>query len=92
MSLVVAVPQLPSGNLDQTEIFFHQFLGFESVAIDIGKMSSCYIRVEDIESLYNDLKARKTQFKVPLSDMPWGMREFQFDDSFFNAIKFGEKL
>ncbi len=120
MKLNVAIPQLPSGNLDETEAFFQDFLGFKTLvkysehgflslarekaevhfwkatsneeAIEVGKMSSCYILVDQIEELFKELKDKNVKFRYSLTNQPWGMKEFQIDDPFKNAIKFGEKI
>jgi uncharacterized glyoxalase superfamily protein PhnB len=71
------------------EIHFWQATD-EKEARSIAIASSCYIRVKNISALFEDLCARKTKFRYPLQKMPWGMREFQVDDAYGNAIKFGE--
>lgn len=35
-----------------------------------------YLRVDDVDAYYNDLKARGVAIKMPLQTKPWGMREF----------------
>jgi len=35
-----------------------------------------YLRVDDADGYYNDLKARGVETSSPISDKPWGMREF----------------
>lgn len=55
--------------------------------------TSCYIDVENIDLLYNELKS----FNVihpngKLEDKPYGMREFAILDNNGNMIKFGEEL
>ena len=113
-----AIPQLPSGDLDKTERFFVDHLGFEVIsklpehkflgvkrgvteihfwltpdeahARRIGSESSCYIRVQNIQPLFEEFRRRAAPFRYELARMPWGMNEMQIDDPFGNAIRFGE--
>ncbi|MGZ3693188.1 MAG: bleomycin resistance protein [Bdellovibrionota bacterium] len=62
----------------------------EKEAKEIGSESSCYIRVENVEALFQDLKTRGAKFRYELTKQPWGMHEMQIDDPYLNAIKFGE--
>ncbi|MFL5813023.1 MAG: bleomycin resistance protein [Bdellovibrionia bacterium] len=115
-----AIPQLPSGNILQTETFYIEFLGFEVVAKypaqnflilkrgsaelhfwqasseseakAIGSASSCYIRVQDIEPLFEEFKNRGAPFVYELKKQPWGMNEMQVNDPYGNAIRFGESV
>lgn len=64
----------------------------EQEARNLASESSCYIRVKNIPALFEDIKSRNTQFRYELKQMPWGMNEFQVDDVFGNAIKFGEPV
>lgn len=64
----------------------------EKVARQLGSSSSCYIRVKNISSFFNDLKKKGLTFRYELQEMPWGMNEFQVDDLYGNAIKFGESI
>ena len=73
------------------EIHFWQAADKESAAT-IARESSCYIRVKNISALFEELKARKTQFRYELQKMPWGMMEMKIDDPYGNAIKFGELI
>jgi uncharacterized glyoxalase superfamily protein PhnB len=64
----------------------------EKTAGEIGRASSCYIRVKNVAKLFEDLKARNAKFRYELKRMPWGMNEMQLDDPYGNAIKFGEPV
>lgn len=55
-----------------------------------GAASSCYIRVENIQALYEEFKARGATFRYGLLKQPYGMFEMQIDDPYGNAIRFGE--
>ena len=35
-----------------------------------------YLRVDDVDGYYQDLKAKGIQISSPVSNKPWGMREF----------------
>ncbi|WP_343485564.1 VOC family protein [Allomuricauda sp. d1] len=55
--------------------------------------TSCYIHVEDVDGLYEEMKASGVVHpNGPLKDQPWGMREFAVLDSDGNMIKFGQSL
>lgn len=62
----------------------------EEVARSLGQESSCYIRVENIEPLFNEFKNREAPFRYELTKQPWSMNEMQIDDPYGNAIRFGE--
>lgn len=64
----------------------------EADARKVASESSCYIRIKNIHSFFEEIKSRNTQFRYELQRMPWGMHEFQVDDIFGNAIKFGEPM
>jgi uncharacterized glyoxalase superfamily protein PhnB len=55
-----------------------------------GSASSCYIRVRNIQPLYEELKAKGVPFAYELELKPWGMNEMQINDPYGNAIRFGE--
>lgn len=74
---------------ERAEIHFWQAAS-DSEAKQIGRASSCYIRVASISSLYEEFKSRKVSFRYELTKQPWGMNEMQIDDPYGNAIKFGE--
>lgn len=74
---------------EQVEIHFWD-AGSEEEAKRYGSASSCYIRVRNIGSLYEELKARGAPFRYELTLQPWGMNEMQIDDPYGNAIRFGE--
>jgi uncharacterized glyoxalase superfamily protein PhnB len=64
----------------------------EADARSIASGSSCYIRVENIEPLFDEFKAAAAPFAYELTRQPWGMNEMQITDPFGNAIRFGELL
>lgn len=76
---------------DSAEIHFWKTPD-EKVALELGSQCSCYIMVKNIPSLFQEYLDRNITFRYPLENKPWGMREFQVDDPFGNAIKFGEKM
>lgn len=73
------------------EIHFWQ-ADSEQDAKHYGSASSCYIRVEGIESLYAEFQDRGVDFRYALTRQPWGMNEMQVDDPYGNAIRFGEDI
>lgn len=55
--------------------------------------TSCYIFVEEIDTLHKELKAAGVLHpNGPLEDKPWGTREFAVLDEDGNCIKFGKDL
>jgi uncharacterized glyoxalase superfamily protein PhnB len=64
----------------------------EKEARDLASESSCYIRVDNIEALFAELRKRGATFRYELTKQPWGMHEMQIDDPYMNAIRFGEPL
>ena len=55
--------------------------------------TSCYIYVEDVDSLYEELKAKDVIHPNGLlEDKPWGTREFAVLDDDGNMLKFGQDL
>ena len=73
------------------EIHFWQ-ASTEEEATKLGSQSSCYIRVENIEPLFEELKTSRSPFRYELTVQPWGMNEMQIDDPYGNAIRFGEPV
>jgi len=61
------------------EIHFWQ-ASTEEEAKAIGSQSSCYIRVENIKPLFEELKNSGAPFRYELTEQPWGMNEMQIDD------------
>ena len=76
---------------DSAEIHFWQ-ADTEEEAKAIASQSSCYIRVENIGLLFDELKSKGAPFRYELTEQPWGMLEMQIDDPYGNAIRFGEQL
>ncbi len=58
----------------------------------MGQESSCYIRVENIQLFFEELKMKNVNFRYELTRQPWGMNEMQIDDPYGNAIRFGEAI
>lgn len=75
----------------EAEIHFSQSPD-EAHAFTIGRESSCYIRVQNIEILFQEFKDRGAPFRYELTKQPWGMNEMQVDDPYGNAIRFGEEF
>ena len=73
------------------EIHFWQ-TSTEKEGKELGRESSCYIRVENIELLFAEFKKRGANFRYELRKQPWGMNEMQIDDPYQNAIRFGEPV
>ncbi|MEZ5012730.1 MAG: VOC family protein [Chitinophagales bacterium] len=52
---------------------------------------SIYINVDDVETLWNDLKD-KVQICYPVEEFEWGMREFAIYDNNGYLLQFGEDI
>jgi uncharacterized glyoxalase superfamily protein PhnB len=76
---------------EQVEIHFWR-AGSEVDARTYGSASSCYIRVQNIGTLFEEFRNRGAPFGYELTSQPWGMREMQVNDPYGNAIRFGEDI
>ena len=76
---------------DGAEIHYWQAPTREE-AMALGRESSCYMRVENVGELFEELKDREAPFRYELTKQPWGMNEMQIDDPCGNAIRFGERV
>lgn len=108
-----AVPVLASLDIEATQRFYAEKMGFASVArypdygivarddvqihfwltddADIPKATSCRVDVVGIDQLYEEMSASGVVHpNGPLTDQPWGIREFAVLDGDGNMIKFGE--
>ena len=56
----------------------------------IPENSSCYVRVENIDALYSELKKTDVSMRSPLQLQEWGCREFIIADPSGNLVRFGE--
>ncbi|MEM6260867.1 MAG: VOC family protein [Bacteroidota bacterium] len=53
--------------------------------------TSCYVRVEGIEALYEEVKAAvEIHPNGKLETKPWGQKEFAISDVHGNLLRFGE--
>ena len=109
-----AVPVLASLDIEATQRFYSEKMGFEAGArypdygivsrdgvqihfwltddADIPKETSCRIDVVGVDRLYEEmLSAGVVHPNGPLTDQPWGFREFATLDGDGNLIKFGER-
>jgi uncharacterized glyoxalase superfamily protein PhnB len=77
-------------SLKRENVEIHFWLTDEKSALDLGSNSSCYIRVQNIETLFKEFQNNGITFRYVLQEMPWGMNEMQIDDPYKNAIRFGE--
>lgn len=75
---------------DAAEIHFWR-ASSEQEAKQYGSASSCYIRVENIQSLHDELLLGGVELRYGLVRQPWGMYEMQVDDPYGNAIRLGEE-
>ena len=49
-----------------------------------------YLRVDDADGYYNDLKAKGIKISSPISNKPWGMREFGVQSPEGHRITIGQ--
>ena len=60
---------------------------------DIPKATSCRIDVTGVDRLYEEMSAAGVVHpNGPLTDQPWGLREFAVLDADGNMIKFGQRI
>ncbi|HUF32839.1 MAG TPA: glyoxalase superfamily protein [Acidimicrobiales bacterium] len=109
-----AVPVLASLDIEATQRFYADKLGFTAVArypdygivernnvqihfwltddADIPKATSCRVDVDGVDQLYEEMNASGVVHpNGPLTDQPWGLREFAVLDGDGNMIKFGQR-
>jgi catechol 2,3-dioxygenase-like lactoylglutathione lyase family enzyme len=110
-----AVPVLASLDLEATQRFYAERMGFEAIATypdyaicgrdgvqihfwltddrRIPESTSCRVDVTGVDALYAELSATGVIHpNGPLTDQPWGFREFSVLDGDGNLIKFGERI
>lgn len=51
-----------------------------------------YVDVDNIDSLYHELKGKGVEIGTPLCDQPWGQREFSIRTIDGHRITFGEAI
>jgi uncharacterized glyoxalase superfamily protein PhnB len=51
-----------------------------------------YLRVDDADGYYEDLKARGAETLSPISDKPWGMREFTLKTPEGHRLTVGQSI
>lgn len=109
-----AVPVLASLDIEATQRFYADKLGFTAVArypdygiverdnvqihfwltddADIPRATSCRVDVDGVDQLYEEMNASGVVHpNGPLTDQPWGLREFAVLDGDGNMIKFGQR-
>jgi len=109
-----AVPVLASLDIEATQRFYAEKLGFTAVArypdygiverngvqihfwltddADIPKATSCRVDVDGVDQLYEEMNTSGVVHpNGPLTDQPWGLREFAVLDGDGNMIKFGQR-
>ncbi len=72
---------------DKIQIHFFQFTDINPLEND----GQVYIRVEDIDGLFQDLKKREVKCSG-LEHKPWMQREFSLLDPDHNLLTFGEPV
>ncbi|GMQ24303.1 VOC family protein [Algoriphagus sp. oki45] len=75
---------------DKIELHFFLFPGLNP----LENYGQVYIRVENIEKVYQDFLERKVPFHPngPLQSKPWGQIEFSILDPDHNLLTFGQSL
>jgi catechol 2,3-dioxygenase-like lactoylglutathione lyase family enzyme len=110
-----AVPVLASLDIDATQRFYADKLGFAVVAryddygiverdgvqihfwltddAGVPKATSCRVDVDDVDQLHEEMEASGVVHpNGPLTDQPWGLREFAVLDGDGNMITFGQLM
>ena len=109
-----AVPVLASLDIEATQRFYAERMGFAALArypdygivarddvqihfwltddADVPKATSCRVDVDGVDQLYEEMSASGVVHpNGPLTDQPWGLREFAVLDADGNMIKFGQR-
>jgi DNA-binding transcriptional MerR regulator len=115
VAMLRAIPKLASLELERTQRFWQEKLGFERLFTypdygisgrdgvqvhfwltddaDIPKQTGCRIDVTGVDALHDELHAAGVVHpNGPLTDQPWGFREFSVLDGDGNLVTFGERL
>lgn len=71
---------------DEIEIHLTEHSG------DADPGGACYLRIDDVRTLYERLKALDHEFDEEIHEQPWGMRELRIIDPFGNRVKFGSSM
>lgn len=110
-----AIPKLASLDLERTQRFWSEKLGFDRLFTypdygisgrdgvqvhfwltddaDIPKHTGCRIDVTGVDALHDEMRtAGVVHPNGPLTDQPWGFREFSVLDGDGNLVTFGERL
>lgn len=110
-----AIPVLASLDLEATQHFYAEQLGFDPIATypdyavsardgvqihfwltddrRFAENTSCRIDVTGVDALYAELEPRGVVHpNGPLTEQPWGIKEFAVLDADGNLIKFGERM
>lgn len=51
-----------------------------------------YVNCDGIDELYGQYKARGVQFRQPIANKPWGLREFEVETPEGHRILFGQNI
>lgn len=57
----------------------------------IAENTSCYIRTDDIQALYEEFSAKGVYVEPPV-ERDWGMKELYVHDPHGNLLKFGQSI
>jgi DNA-binding transcriptional MerR regulator len=110
-----AIPKLASLDLERTQRFWAEKLGFERLFTypdygisgrdgvqihfwvtddaDIPKATGCRVDVTGVDAMYEEMSAAGVVHPSgPLTDQPWGFREFSVLDGDGNLVTFGERI
>jgi catechol 2,3-dioxygenase-like lactoylglutathione lyase family enzyme len=58
----------------------------------VDKMWNAYIRVDDVDAVYDEVRQRGAGIDYTIYDTPWGFREFGVQDPDGHDIAFGQRL
>jgi hypothetical protein len=73
---------------DNIEIHFFRDNEFDPLKND----GMCYIRIQNIDEFYQELKGGGMTFVGKLEAKPWGQKEFAIIDPDHNLLTFGERI
>jgi catechol 2,3-dioxygenase-like lactoylglutathione lyase family enzyme len=73
---------------DDVELHFFHDAGTDAKRNDHG----CYLRLADAQGVYDEWAPLGLAHLHPISDTPWGMREFSVSDPSGNLLRVGTRL
>jgi predicted enzyme related to lactoylglutathione lyase len=58
----------------------------------VNETTACYIGVTDVDGLHEQSRKRGANIVAPLTDHPWGLRDFVVEAPGGHCLAFGERI